>query len=139
MISRRFVPVAIAAALLVCLSLMGIPFVSQEPLGNFSGKMIYSTGEGDLQFRGSYSLYGLDHAPSTVRLRVIINDEIREIEVDHGTNTFSGRLKFGNVGEGRLQAELTVDGRVVAQGTIDLPPLIPPRVHIIRFSSSSLS
>ena len=79
MISRRFVPVAIAAAMLVCLSLMGIPFVSQEPLGNFSGKMIYFTGEGELQFRGSYSLYGLDHAPSAVRLRVIVNDEVREI------------------------------------------------------------
>jgi hypothetical protein len=101
--------------------------------------MIFATGKGNLQLKGSCSLYGLDGAPSDVRVRVIVDDRMREFEVDLRTNTFSGHLDIGKVDEATVRTELTVNGRVVAHGLIVLPPLDPPCVHIIRFSSASLS
>jgi hypothetical protein len=139
MISRRFVPVAVIAAVLVCLALMGVPWVSSAPVGNFSGRLVYAAGEGRLDLKGSFNLYGLGPAPADVKLEIFIEGQGHAMSVDREAGTFSGGVPVHGAEPSEVRALLSVDGRVVADTLIALPPHQPARVHIIRFTSSSLS
>ncbi len=137
MISRRFVPFSILAAVLVILSLMGIPWNTEDPLGNFSGCAIYTAGDRLVELDGRYSLYGLSSLPSEIKMIVFVDGKAQEIGVDAKHGTFSGFLDIGAPQRFNLQAVLKVEGRVVARGEILLPKGRTPCVHIIRFTSMS--
>ena len=135
--NSRVVPLLTIAALMVSLGLIGFPWQSPEVLGNFSGRVVYASGNGNLDLNGHFNLYNCAESPLSVKLKVLWKGQIQEIEVDRSAGTFTGRMKIVAPSGAEVEARLEVDGKVVARGAIAIPPSLHSGVHIIRFSSIS--
>jgi len=135
--SSRIVPLSLVAALVVTLALIGLPWPSSPTLANFSGKIIYSAGENDLDLSGYVNLFDLQNPSAQVELRVTCAGEEKRIPVDPVTGRFSGTVG-GEAQPGEtIPTVLEVDGQDVAGSRIALPHNTLSCVHIIRFTSLS--
>ena len=91
--SNRVVPLLTIGAVVVCLGLIGFPWQTPEVLGNFSGRVVYASGDGNLDLTGHFNLYNCAEPPSCIRVKILWNGHIQDIEVDRSNGTFSGRFR----------------------------------------------
>jgi hypothetical protein len=133
----RVVPLLIIGALTICLGLVGFPWQTPEVLGNFSGRVVYASGNGNLDLKGHFNLFNCPEPPSCIRVRVLWDGQVHDIEVDRSNGTFTGRVKMAALSGAEVETRLEVDGRIVARGVIAIPSSLHSGVHIIRFSSLS--
>lgn len=134
---KQMIPFGVLAAVLLCLSLTGIPWLPAEPLGNFSGKLIYNTDESQLDFSGRFNLYNCASSGAELEVKIFCNNGEHEIDVNPEYGTFTGNIVLSGPVSTPMEAHLLVEGEVVAKGTIRLPAGGQSRIHIIRFSSIS--
>jgi len=131
------VPVMVLAALLVSLSLVGLPWRSSPVMGNFSGRLVYTTNDGTLDLSGCFSLLPVDRELEDVSVKMFVDGKEYTMKVLESDNTFSGVVDLNRSLPESVEARLEVDGKIIASSTISLPRAGTPHVHIIRFSSLS--
>lgn len=137
MSKNRIVTVLIFAAFVLCFSLMGVPWGASPPFANFSGRMVFTAGDAQVDISGNYNLYECQSAPAMIYLRLTVDGKERQIEIQPSNSSFSGKLTVGENPPQSIDAELVVDGKTVAKGQVALPANKKNGVHIIRFSSAS--
>ena len=136
MTTRRWIPLSVLAAGLLCLSLVGVPLAGPEAMGNFSGKAVYSTEDGRLRVSGSFTLYACTAEGGEAVLELRAGGRRYPLHLDREHGVFSGTVDLGEPRPPALEAVLLLHGREAARGVVPLERASRPCIRIVRFTSA---